>query len=265
VSQPATVRTWPVWVLAAPAAVAIWSGWVGLGQMTGFGKINPLPGTPLASWELDTAITLPIGMEVYAAYALWVWLSGQAPEAAARFARLSAIGALALGAAGQVAYHLMAAAGWSRAPWWITTVVACLPVAVLGMGAALRHLIHAAPAAESPAVGAGEAPAAGPQSSPGAPSPVPGEAKTTVPGDATGAPPAATKAPRGRSTNTRKAKPARSRDEAAQAYVAETAKPTATGLGVYLRAEGHPVRNDERSALLAEAMTPPATHLEAVR
>lgn len=141
-SEP-RVRTWPVWVLAAPAAVAIWSGWVGLGQMTGFGKIHPLPGTPLAGWQLDTAITLPIGMEVYAAYALWVWLSGHAPSAAARFARLSAIGALCLGAAGQVAYHLMAAAHWGTAPWFITTIVACLPVAVLGMGAALRHLIHA--------------------------------------------------------------------------------------------------------------------------
>jgi hypothetical protein len=29
------------------------------------------------------------------------------------------------------------------APWWITTAVACLPVAVLGMGAALAHLLHA--------------------------------------------------------------------------------------------------------------------------
>jgi hypothetical protein len=30
----------------------------------------------------------------------------------------------------------------TRAPWQITTSVACLPVAVLGMGAALAHLIH---------------------------------------------------------------------------------------------------------------------------
>jgi hypothetical protein len=37
-------RSWPVLVLAAPAAVAVWSGWVGIGQMTGFGEIHPLPG-----------------------------------------------------------------------------------------------------------------------------------------------------------------------------------------------------------------------------
>jgi hypothetical protein len=47
-----------------------------------------------------------------------------------------------LGAAGQVAYHLMTAAGVTAAPPVITTVVACLPVAVLGMGAALAHLLH---------------------------------------------------------------------------------------------------------------------------
>jgi hypothetical protein len=31
-------------ILALPAAVAVWSGWVGIGQMTGFGQVHPLPG-----------------------------------------------------------------------------------------------------------------------------------------------------------------------------------------------------------------------------
>ena len=39
-----TVRSWPLLVLAVPAAVAVWSGWVGIGQMTGFGEMHPLPG-----------------------------------------------------------------------------------------------------------------------------------------------------------------------------------------------------------------------------
>ena len=39
-----TVRSWPLLILAAPAAVAVWSGWVGIGQMTGFGEMHPLPG-----------------------------------------------------------------------------------------------------------------------------------------------------------------------------------------------------------------------------
>ncbi|MFI5913739.1 ABC transporter permease [Dactylosporangium sp. NPDC051541] len=135
-------RSWPVMLLALPAFVAIWSGWVGLGELTGFGVVHPLPGI----WDgftLNTAITLPIGVETYAAYALAVWLTGTAPAAARSFARWSAIGSLVFGGLGQVAYHLLTAAGIMHAPWWITTAVACLPVAVLGMGAALAHLIHA--------------------------------------------------------------------------------------------------------------------------
>lgn len=133
---------WPVLLLALPAFVAIWAGWVDLGRLTGFGPVNLLPGITDRA-VIDTAITLPIGMETYAAYALWVWLSGHAPHPARRFARWSAIAALTVGAAGQVAYHLMTAAGWHKAPLLVTALVACLPVAVLGMGAALAHLLHA--------------------------------------------------------------------------------------------------------------------------
>ncbi|MEU6130682.1 ABC transporter permease [Saccharopolyspora sp. NPDC047091] len=135
------VARWPVLLLALPAFVAIWSGWVGLGGLTGFGIVHPLPGI-WSGFELNTAITLPIGVETYAAYALRVWLSGQVPHRARRFAQISALGSLGLGALGQIAYHLMTAAGMTSAPWWITTLVACLPVAVLGMGAALTHLLH---------------------------------------------------------------------------------------------------------------------------
>lgn len=135
------VRSWPVLLLAAPAFISIWSGWVGLGGLTGFGIVHPLPGIA-DGFSINTAITLPIGVETYAAFALRAWLSGTVPPAARRFAKWSAIGSLVLGGLGQVAYHLMSAAGMTAAPWWITTLVACLPVAVLGMGAALAHLLH---------------------------------------------------------------------------------------------------------------------------
>jgi hypothetical protein len=39
-----TLRSWPLLILALPAAVAVWSGWVRIGQMTGFGQVHPLPG-----------------------------------------------------------------------------------------------------------------------------------------------------------------------------------------------------------------------------
>jgi hypothetical protein len=111
------VKSWPIFLLALPAFVAIWSGWVDLGGLTGFGVVHPLPGIA-DEVSLNTAITLPIGLETYGAYALYVWLSGAAPAAARRFAKWSALGALGLGAAGQVAYHLMAAAGMERARCW---------------------------------------------------------------------------------------------------------------------------------------------------
>ena len=38
------VRSWPLLVLAAPAAAEVFSGWVGIAQKTGFGLVSPLPG-----------------------------------------------------------------------------------------------------------------------------------------------------------------------------------------------------------------------------
>jgi hypothetical protein len=135
------VRSWPLLLLAAGAFVSIWGGWVGLGKLTGFGPIHLLPGIA-DSFVINSAITLPIGVEAYAAFALRIWLSGGTTGKARRFAMWSAIGSLVLGAAGQVAYHLMTAAGITAAPWPITTFVSCLPVVVLGCGAALAHLLH---------------------------------------------------------------------------------------------------------------------------
>jgi hypothetical protein len=147
-----SVRSWPLLVLAAPAAAEVWSGWVGIAQKTGFGRVSPLPGI-WPSLHLDTAITLPVGVEAYAAYALRAWLSRdrQVSARTRRFAMWSAIFSFALGMAGQVAYHLLAQAGAARAPWPITMVVSCLPVLVLGMGTALAHMLHAdAKAADGP-------------------------------------------------------------------------------------------------------------------
>jgi hypothetical protein len=144
------MRSWPLLVLAAPAAVAVWSGWVGIGQMTGFGEIRPLPGIWNAL-HVDTAVTLPIGVEAYAAFALCVWLTSNpaVSDRTRRFARWSAIAALVLGMAGQVAYHLLIQAGMTRAPWEVTTLVSCLPVLVLGLGSALAHMLRSDAAAAS--------------------------------------------------------------------------------------------------------------------
>src|SRR6266568_823351 len=144
-------RRWPLALIAAPAAVAVWSGWVGLGGLCGFGVIHPLPGI-WDSLRLNTAITLPVGVEAYGAYALGAWLAPGAPERARLFGRRSAIGALALGMAGQVVYHLLAAAHAHRAPWPVVVLVSCMPVVTLGFGAALTHLLRSgAPQDSAPA------------------------------------------------------------------------------------------------------------------
>jgi hypothetical protein len=157
------VRSWPLLVLAAPAAAEVWSGWVGIAQKTGFGLVRPLPGI-WPSLHLDTAITLPVGVEAYAAYALRAWLArGRGVSARTRgFAKWSAIFSFALGMAGQIAYHLMAQAGAARAPWPITMVVSCLPVLVLAMGTALAHMLHADAGAADTADGRTGQPAVSP-------------------------------------------------------------------------------------------------------
>jgi hypothetical protein len=137
------VASWPLLVLALPAAVAVWSGWVGLGELTGFGEVRPLPGI-WDSAQLNTAITLPVGVEAYAAYAIRIWLAGRDVISlrTRRFAQLSAFGALVLGILGQAAYHLLEEAHVTRAPWIVTVLVSSLPVLVLGFGTALAHMVH---------------------------------------------------------------------------------------------------------------------------
>jgi hypothetical protein len=106
-------------------------------------QVHPLPGL-WPSFRLDTAITLPVGVEAYAAYALDAWLTANTHLTARTrgFARRSATGSLLLGMAGQIAYHPLTQAHATRAPCPITTAVSCQPVRILGMSAALAQLIH---------------------------------------------------------------------------------------------------------------------------
>jgi hypothetical protein len=165
---------WPLYLIALPAAVAVWSGWVGIGQLSGFGLVHPLPGI-INGFTINTAITLPVGVEAYGAYAMGAWLSPGVPESARKFAKWSAIGALALGVLGQVAYHLLSAAHAARAPWPVVVLVSSLPVIVLGFGAALSHLLR----------GEHEAPQTAPEVNPvSAPEPLSAPEPESVPGTA---------------------------------------------------------------------------------
>lgn len=152
-------RPWPLVVIGLAAAVSVWSGWVGLGQLAGFGLIQPLPGVWDGLW-INSAIVLPISVEAYAAYALRCWLRPGVvvSRTARRFACVSAITSLVIGAAAQVAYHLLVASGLRSAPGGVTVVVATVPVLVLGLATALTSLMQ--PSLDQPAcadrVGSGD-------------------------------------------------------------------------------------------------------------
>ena len=148
------------WSSRSPPRPRYWSGWVGIAQKTGFGMVSLLPGI-WSSLHLDTAVTLPVGVECYAAYALRAWLSADRTisDRTRRFARWSAVFSFALGMAGQVAFHLMDQDRITRAPWAVTTLVSCLPVLVLGMGTALAHMLREDTAAAAPAQTAAPGPA----------------------------------------------------------------------------------------------------------
>ncbi len=90
-----SVRSWPLLVRALPATAVAWSGWAGTGQMTGFGQVCPMPGI-WGSFHPGTALTLPAGVETYAACALRAWLSPSRTLSSwtCRFARWPAAGSL---------------------------------------------------------------------------------------------------------------------------------------------------------------------------
>jgi len=129
--------------ISLSAFTAVWGGWVGLGRMVGFGKVNLLPGFVAdGGWAtIDLAITLPIGIEAYAASALYVAVAGLVRGGSRWFAGSSAGLSLALGAFGQAAYHVLDAQGRTVAPEWIVVFVSVLPVVVLGMAGVLLHLV----------------------------------------------------------------------------------------------------------------------------
>jgi hypothetical protein len=143
VPRPSTRRRGylPLWIMGTGCFVAIWGGWVDLGTLTGFGPVELFPGI-WPAFKPNTAIVLPLTMEVYGSYALSWWVTPGITKAAKNFAMASAIGALVLGMLAQAGAHLLEAQvkahpGW-QVPWSITMVVAWVPVVVFGLGAFLR-------------------------------------------------------------------------------------------------------------------------------
>jgi hypothetical protein len=131
------VWAWVIGLIAGAAAIEIWATWLGIGSLSGFpvlvlGRLARIP----TDWSLA------VGMEAYAGFALWVWLSGAKGKNSRNFACGSAVGALLLSLVVQVSYHLMLASGDHRAPDWLVGFVSALPLIVLTLAAILVHLMH---------------------------------------------------------------------------------------------------------------------------
>jgi hypothetical protein len=131
---------WALTLMGIGAGFSVWSGWVGLGGMSGYGPVRPLPGI-WDSLTINSAIVLPISVEAYGAYALRVWLTPGHDRRASIYAGVSAIASLVVGGAAQVAYHELKAAGFDRAPWQVVMAVALVPVVVLALASILAKLV----------------------------------------------------------------------------------------------------------------------------
>jgi hypothetical protein len=137
-------KPWPLVIIGLAAAVAVWGGWVRLGELTGFGPINLLPGIG-RGFTLNTAVVLPLSVEFYSAYALRVLLaSGRLSAKVRNFAKRSFIASLSVGGGAQIASHVMGAANVATAPWPVTTLVACVPLLVIGLATGLATLVRSA-------------------------------------------------------------------------------------------------------------------------
>lgn len=128
-------------IIGLAAAVAVWGGWVRLGELTGFGTINLLPGIG-RGFTLNTAVVMPLSVEFYSAYALRVLLASDRLSCKATcFAKRSFATSLSLGGGAQIASHIMDAAHVTTAPWPVTTLVACVPLLVIGLATGLATLV----------------------------------------------------------------------------------------------------------------------------
>ena len=117
------VRCWPLLVLAAPAAAEVWSGWVGIAQMTGL--VQPLPGIwPRCTWTpLSHSRSARPGLRGVRAAGAGELANRRSARGQAGSLKWSAICSFGLGMAGQVAYHLLAqepyrVRGMPKCPRW---------------------------------------------------------------------------------------------------------------------------------------------------
>jgi hypothetical protein len=135
---PKRKAIWPLYIISSGAVLAVWSGWVGLGTLCGFGEVQPLIGI----WDglkLNAAIALPLTMEAYGFYAMGYWFDPDEPKDVRRYAQWTCIVAYAMGFLAQATYHVLVS--WHRvhAPVPVVVLVAGVPVATICFAGGLLH------------------------------------------------------------------------------------------------------------------------------
>ncbi|RBM16597.1 hypothetical protein DI005_25260 [Prauserella sp. PE36] len=133
-------RSWITW-----AGLAVVAGAAAVLSFDALRQLAVLAGTPAG-----LAWLLPVTFDAAALVATRLWLAGDAPGAARRFARTLALTMIGLSVAGNATSHALVAYQVTP-PWWAVVAVAAVPPAVLG---AVAHLaaLAARTAAFTPAV-----------------------------------------------------------------------------------------------------------------
>ncbi len=132
-----------LWVVAGlvalPALVSIWAGWVSLGLATGWKEVQLFPSVPgLNGVHLNTVIFLPFSVEVLTIVSMGFFLHYRG-KAIRRVAGITALATVALGLFGQAWSHHLQATG-AAAPSWLVVFTSGLPVVAMALVGLLVHL-----------------------------------------------------------------------------------------------------------------------------
>lgn len=130
--------TWLLAPISLAAFLATWGGWAKLASMTGYAKVEMLPGQ---GWSVfDIGIVLPMSVEPFGALAMAVAFNVGVRPWARTIAGIMAGTTLVAAAVCQAVVHHLTVTGATRAPDSVVTVASILPVIVIGLGAGLAML-----------------------------------------------------------------------------------------------------------------------------
>jgi hypothetical protein len=129
-------HAWVLAVIAAACGLEVCATWTGIGSRSGF----PVIRLPFGIAHIPTDFCLMVCMEVYAGYALFIWLARRPARRSGPFAMWSGLAAVVLSLTAQVAYHVIGSA--AVPPHWLVGLVGALPVIALLLAAILVHLVR---------------------------------------------------------------------------------------------------------------------------